>query len=593
MLKGLRSKFFSILVNRKVLQWLPFFWVIIFLVIPILFLTFSPFITVSLNGTVSSNENIVFDLNLENISKIFNSNYFECIFETLTLSIFSSILATILGFYLAYFAAFLRGKTIYLVVLIVVLAFLINPIIQFKAIENLLSSNGLLNTFLQSKGIIHSPFIISDFWLIALGLIYRYIPIVFFFTILPLRNTDLSLIESALDLGANRFYIYRKVIIKGAFKNIVVAFSIIFLLCIGNISTAITSNIHNKLFTGIIFDNFVVMPQYSLISNYLFPLCILTFLLIAAFNLYFNKNIKKLYSTGYKKISKYKCISIGKEPIATLISVTVLTFFVIMILNLILFSFNKGISNAIHTGFSLKWYSQIFADETIITASKNTFTVSVFAATIATILGSMLAISASKYKDLNNQLDFYKHSFFKFIRFPFFISEILFGMAFAVTANYLGLSYNVILATIFLSVFCLFFATVLIYTQIQDLDMNIEGTSLDLGANYIQTFLLITLPTIRPIITSCFLLTFVFIFNEFTIMYLIFGGDFVLLSPKLLELANSSGLMFNALSTMILAISILVLITSNIFYYYNKWNIRIKNCLIILMLLFSFIFLFI
>ena len=574
-----KSKIYSIIINRKLLQWLPLFWLVIFLVIPILFLTFFPFISVSSNG------NVAFNLNIENIAVIFNSNYLEAVFTTFQLAMFSAILATILGFYLAYFATFLRSNVIHFVIILLLLAFLINPVIQFQAIKNLLTSNGSLNAFLLAKGFIHSPFIINDFWLISLGLIYRYIPIVFFFSIFPLRNTDLSLLESSLDLGANRFYIYWKIIFKGALKNIFVIFSIVFLLCIGNISTSISSNFHHNLLTGIVVDDFFTSSQYPLLSSHLFPFCILTFLFIAVFNFYFNRNTSKLYSAGYKKISKYKCISIGKEPLSMIINVAVLAFFVIMILNLILFSFNEGVSNANFTGFSLEWYSKIFKDKAIIAASKNTFIVSVFASAIATILAGMLAISASKYRDLR------RHSFFKFIRFPFFISEILFGMSFAVTANYLGLSHNVILAIIFLSVYCLFFATVLIYTQIQALDTNIEGASLDLGANYVQTFFLITLPTLRPIITSCFLLVFVFIFNEFTIIYLVFGNDFVLLPPKLLELTSRNNLMFNALSTLMILLSALLLITGNIFHYYNKWNMVIKYCLIILMFIFSFIFL--
>ncbi|HCO62959.1 MAG TPA: putrescine aminotransferase, partial [Clostridiales bacterium] len=55
---------------------------------------------------------------------------------------------------------------------------------------------------------------------------------------------------------------------------------------------------------------------------------------------------------------------------------------------LIVFSFNAGNSNAVWSGFSLKWYQQLFSDRLVMQSVYTTLMVSVLSTAIATVAGT-------------------------------------------------------------------------------------------------------------------------------------------------------------------------------------------------------------
>ena len=59
---------------------------------------------------------------------------------------------------------------------------------------------------------------------------------------------------------------------------------------------------------------------------------------------------------------------------------------------LMVFSFNSTKSRSVWTGFSLRWYQELFRDAEIIHAIKITLLVAVFSAVLSTILGTAAAL---------------------------------------------------------------------------------------------------------------------------------------------------------------------------------------------------------
>ncbi len=62
------------------------------------------------------------------------------------------------------------------------------------------------------------------------------------------------------------------------------------------------------------------------------------------------------------------------------------------LLVMVLFSFNESKSTANFTGFSLKWYGELFSSGSSMEALKNTLILAVLSAVIATVLGTMAAV---------------------------------------------------------------------------------------------------------------------------------------------------------------------------------------------------------
>ena len=70
----------------------------------------------------------------------------------------------------------------------------------------------------------------------------------------------------------------------------------------------------------------------------------------------------------------------------------------IPILTLILFSFNAQDSTAVISGFSFRWYIELFSSKEAFTALRNTLVLAVLSALLATVIGTAAAEGMHKMK---------------------------------------------------------------------------------------------------------------------------------------------------------------------------------------------------
>ena len=90
-----------------------------------------------------------------------------------------------------------------------------------------------------------------------------------------------------------------------------------------------------------------------------------------------------------------------KKPITRFFSsfylVLVLLFVYLPIIYLVLFSFNEGKSQTNFTGFSLRWYENMFGDRTMLEAISVTLIIAVVSTVVSTVVGTVAAIGLSKF----------------------------------------------------------------------------------------------------------------------------------------------------------------------------------------------------
>ena len=84
--------------------------------------------------------------------------------------------------------------------------------------------------------------------------------------------------------------------------------------------------------------------------------------------------------------------------------VAMLLFFYLPIIYVVLFSFNESKSLNHFTGFSLKWYQQMFENRTMMESVYYTIVVAVLATVISTIVGTITAIGLSKSKRIIREI---------------------------------------------------------------------------------------------------------------------------------------------------------------------------------------------
>jgi len=143
-----------------------------------------------------------FPLTDENFARLADPLYLTILLRSFWLAGLATALCVLMGFPLALFIA-RSGSRKNLFLHLVMLPFWTSFLVRTYAWMFLLRDTGLINTVLQSAGLIHEPLpLLYNDIAVVIGLVYGYLP----FMVLPIFSTlerlDPALLEAAADLGA-------------------------------------------------------------------------------------------------------------------------------------------------------------------------------------------------------------------------------------------------------------------------------------------------------------------------------------------------------------------------------------------------------
>ncbi|HEY3738198.1 MAG TPA: ABC transporter permease [Bryobacteraceae bacterium] len=169
----------------------------------------------------------------ESYTRLIDPLYGGILLRSFWISVLSTGVCLVLGFPMALFIA-RSGARRNLYLNLVMLPFWTSFLVRTYAWMFLLRDTGLINTVLQSLGIIHEPLpLLYNDGAVILGLVYGYLP----FMILPLYTTlerlDKSLLEASADLGATPFVTLTRIIIPLSAPGIRAGSILVFITCLG------------------------------------------------------------------------------------------------------------------------------------------------------------------------------------------------------------------------------------------------------------------------------------------------------------------------------------------------------------------------
>lgn len=235
------------------------------------------------------------------------------------------------------------------------------------------------------------------------------------------------------------------------------------------------------------------------------------------------------------------------------------------ILVLIVFSFNDTdtASRTVWSGFSLKWYKQLFEDRLIMEALRNTLIIAVVSALVATVLGTMAAIGINAMKKTPRKL------MINITNFPMVNPEIVTGVSlmllfvFAVNA-FGGKSLGMVSIIASHITFCLPYTIMSIMPKLRQMNPNLYEAAQDLGCPPLKAFFRVVLPEIMPGIVTGLIMAFTLSIDDFVISYFTSGTTQTLpiyiysmtrkrISPEI-----------NALSTVLFMVVMVLLIIINV-----------------------------
>ncbi|MGB3289023.1 MAG: ABC transporter permease subunit [Burkholderiaceae bacterium] len=252
-----------------------------------------------------------------------------------------------------------------------------------------------------------------------------------------------------------------------------------------------------------------------------------------------------------------------------LLRVTVLTlgyaFLYVPILCLMAFSFNDSAMMTSWTGFSLKWYVELFNDQALLSAARLSLLIAALTATAAVIIGTWAGYVLARMGRFRGFA-----LYIGMLSAPLVMPEVVLGISlllmFVEISQLFGWPSGNGVFTIWVGhvTLCMAYVAVIIQSRIRELDRSLEEAALDLGATPLKVFFVITLPLILPALMAAWLLAFTLSLDDVVIASFLSGPGYTTLPLEVFSRVRL-GLKpeINALATLFMLIVGIFVVVAN------------------------------
>ena len=234
----------------------------------------------------------------------------------------------------------------------------------------------------------------------------------------------------------------------------------------------------------------------------------------------------------------------------------VFAFLYLPIAILIIYSFNgEGVGGFPPRHLTLDWYRILFADGSIWDSVLNSLQVAFAAVVISLSLGvpAALALERAQFPG--------KAVFRRLVLLPLILPGIITGLSLAMLFKVMGTNTSLVTIVLGHGTALISVATTEVFAGLQKLDRAQEEASLDLGANYWQTFWRVTIPNLRLSIIGAALLIFTLSMDEIAVSFFLIGRDNTLPLEIWGRLRRGITPEINAISTIIFIFSLMAIVS--------------------------------
>ncbi len=223
-------------------------------------------------------------------------------------------------------------------------------------------------------------------------------------------------------------------------------------------------------------------------------------------------------------------------------------------LSLIIYSFNENRLVTVWSGFSVKWYGELMRDEQMLGAAWVSLRIAFYTACASVVLGTMAGMVMTRMRAFRG-----KTLFAAMITAPLVMPEVITGLSllllFVSLSTWTGIDMSRGMMTIWIAhvTMCMAFVTVIISSRLAELDRSLEEAAMDLGANRIKVFFVITLPIISPALISGWLLAFTLSLDDLVLASFVSGPSSTTLPMQVFSSARMGvSPKINALATILI-----------------------------------------
>ena len=233
----------------------------------------------------------------------------------------------------------------------------------------------------------------------------------------------------------------------------------------------------------------------------------------------------------------------------------VFAFLYLPIVTLIIYSFNgEGVGGFPPHNLTFRWYRVLFADDAIWTSVLNSLMVAFAAMGISLAFGipAALALDRANFPG--------KAIFRRLVLLPLILPGIITGLSLLMLFREANMRLSLVTIILGHGTALISVATTEVFAGLQKLDRAQEEASLDLGANYWQTFWRVTIPNLRLSIIGAALLIFTLSMDEIAVSFFLIGRDNTLPLEIWGRLRRGITPEINAISTIIFLFSLAAIV---------------------------------
>lgn len=233
------------------------------------------------------------------------------------------------------------------------------------------------------------------------------------------------------------------------------------------------------------------------------------------------------------------------------------------IIVMIAFSFNSTKSRVNWTGFTFKWYKELFHNDLIMESFFNTLLVAFCASLLATLIGTIASFGIVKMKRVSRR--FIENVTYVPIINPEIVTGVSLMLLFVIFNRAFSFPFGFVSVLFAHVTFCLPYVILSVLPKLRQADHSLVEAAQDLGCTHLQALRKVMVPEILPGIITGALISFTYSLDDFVISYFTNGSTFQTLPITIFSMTRKKVTpQINALSAIIFVVVLAVLIIMNI-----------------------------
>jgi spermidine/putrescine transport system permease protein len=224
------------------------------------------------------------------------------------------------------------------------------------------------------------------------------------------------------------------------------------------------------------------------------------------------------------------------------------------IIVLIVFSFNSSKSRGVWSGFTFKWYVELFKDAEVLKALYYTLLIAVLSSVISTIIGTFAAIGIYGMPGISKKIALNLNYL------PVLNPDIVTAVSLMTLFRFMKIEFGFITMLLSHITFCIPYVILSILPKLKQMNKHLAEAAMDLGATPFYALRKVIIPEIMPGIVTGALMAFTLSVDDFVISFFNKGAGVTNLSITIFSMAKRGiNPVINALSTLMF-ISLLILL---------------------------------